>query len=521
MYVIAPRAQSISAPKVEVWVYDNIVTDTLHLSYKQNYPRFLLDYPPDINPDSVEYRYRIDGYEEDWNAETDGPWVYYTDMPPGNYKFIVQRRLKGGNWSEPTQHIFIIDRPWWRTWPAILLYTIFATCLVVYIPYLIHMRIKMKNQIRIERSNQKLRTELVLLATRKFRTPLAVIHTIVEKLNQDNATLSRSDTRQLLNCSRTLMQMVEELADFGQVSDGNDQESPDSADESESQNTPVPIEPINSDLSVIISSPYEQLNDVMRRQMSAYFQVNIVPGTQVCQRASETRPGAIVLDTDLKDSNAYEILRKLKSDAATKAIPVILISSFDNKRSLLKAIRSDADDYLPKPFNNDVLAALIIKKIGSSISSSMRHEKAAPSGPDETNADIMSMGQVALKAQTAMPPQQPLYKRAADKAFKERLDALIEANMDDNDFAVAAISSAMGMNRTSLCAKIKELNGITPVEYLRRARLRRAAELLGTTDMPVSEISYKVGITDATYFYRRFREFYGVSPREYRMRQVE
>lgn len=57
---------------------------------------------------------------------------------------------------------------------------------------------------------------------------------------------------------------------------------------------------------------------------------------------------------------------------------------------------------------------------------------------------------------------------------------------------------------------------VSPNELLRRLRLRRASSLLATTDKSVSEVAYEVGFSSPSYFAKRYREEFGVSPTEKR-----
>lgn len=61
-------------------------------------------------------------------------------------------------------------------------------------------------------------------------------------------------------------------------------------------------------------------------------------------------------------------------------------------------------------------------------------------------------------------------------------------------------------------------NGIrqSPVSYLIQYRLKKAAELLANTEMKVAVTSEECGFHDVPYFYRKFKEIYGISPIEYR-----
>ena len=71
------------------------------------------------------------------------------------------------------------------------------------------------------------------------------------------------------------------------------------------------------------------------------------------------------------------------------------------------------------------------------------------------------------------------------------------------------------MGRTNFYGKVKELTGMSPNQYLQDARMERAAELLLQGELTVSEISYKIGIQDPSYFNKCFKAKYGVVPSKY------
>ena len=64
--------------------------------------------------------------------------------------------------------------------------------------------------------------------------------------------------------------------------------------------------------------------------------------------------------------------------------------------------------------------------------------------------------------------------------------------------------------------EIKKKTGKTYKELLQTKRMNQAAYMLTNTKMPVSEIIQMVGYDNSSYFYRKFRERYGVSPKEFR-----
>ena len=67
----------------------------------------------------------------------------------------------------------------------------------------------------------------------------------------------------------------------------------------------------------------------------------------------------VLLDLIMPEMNGYEVLQRLKGDAAHRDIPVIMISALDELDSVVRCLEAGAEDYLSKPFNPVVLRARI------------------------------------------------------------------------------------------------------------------------------------------------------------------
>ena len=81
---------------------------------------------------------------------------------------------------------------------------------------------------------------------------------------------------------------------------------------------------------------------------------------------------------------------------------------------------------------------------------------------------------------------------------------------------IAELSKLAGMSKSSLMTAFKDATGHTPVDYLIRIRLQKAAELLINTDLPISQIAPDCGFCDSNYLTRQFRKVYAVNPRQFR-----
>lgn len=103
-----------------------------------------------------------------------------------------------------------------------------------------------------------------------------------------------------------------------------------------------------------------------------------------------------------------------------------------------------------------------------------------------------------------------------EELLVEKLLKAIGENMDNTDYTVDQMASDIAMSRANLYKKTQQMLGITPNEFLRNVRLKHAASLLESTDMPVNQISLTVGFQTARYFSQCFRQMFGVTPTEFR-----
>ena len=104
----------------------------------------------------------------------------------------------------------------------------------------------------------------------------------------------------------------------------------------------------------------------------------------------------------------------------------------------------------------------------------------------------------------------------ADHQFIEQCVACIEQNIDHPEFDVNMFAQNMNIGRTKLLLKLKGITGQTPNEFILNVRLKKAKILLMQVDTKtISEIAYEVGFNSPSYFIKRFRELFGVTPAQF------
>ena len=113
-------------------------------------------------------------------------------------------------------------------------------------------------------------------------------------------------------------------------------------------------------------------------------------------------------------------------------------------------------------------------------------------------------------------PQEVNETPSEDDLLMKRVVAYMEDNLGNSDITIDDIAQAVAVSRTSLHRKMKQMMGTSPMEFLREARIRKAAKILTTTDRNVSEIAYQCGFSDPKYFSKCFKATFGQTPTEYK-----
>ena len=154
----------------------------------------------------------------------------------------------------------------------------------------------------------------------------------------------------------------------------------------------------------------------------------------------------------------------------------------------IEGIEMGADAYIPKPFNPRLLKANV--------------------------RNLLNKSHQMRNLPTANNVRQEIQDKKQREVFGKLVE-LVNANLTDQQFSVDHLCLELGMNRTKLYSFIKSTTGMSLGNYIRKIRLDKAAELLRTTDMSISEVGYAVGIESPSYFTRTFKEQFGSSPSEF------
>lgn len=252
---------------------------------------------------------------------------------------------------------------------------------------------------------------------------------------------------------------------------------------------------INPHLVAIIEDDADMMEQI-KAEVGAYFETcEFYNGRLGYEGVLERQPDLVLCDVMLPDMDGYEIVSRLKENADTRLTPVIMLTALNDDTHQIKAYKAGADDYMVKPCNFQLLVARIMQLL--------KWRSARPESPSSETME---------KEET----EAPILSSRADLLFKESVAQIVAQNMSKEDFSVDTLAELMHMGRTKFYGKMKEIYGMSPNKYLVNQRMEYAAQLLLEGKYNISEITYKVGIGNPSYFNKCFKSHFGVAPSKYK-----
>ncbi|MFY7826232.1 MAG: hybrid sensor histidine kinase/response regulator transcription factor [Flectobacillus sp.] len=244
--------------------------------------------------------------------------------------------------------------------------------------------------------------------------------------------------------------------------------------------------------TMVVIDDNEQIRDYLKQIFQAQFKIyDAENGQQGLDLVNEVLPDMVICDIMMQGLNGIEVCTEIKQNKQLNHIPVILLTASTSSEVKLKGIEVGADDYISKPFEKDILIA----RINSILKSRMDLQQ-------------YFFNEVTLQAHNFRIS--PEYKQFLDQCI-----SIVEQHLMDSEFNVSVLATEIGMSSSSLYNRIKSICGQSPNNFIRFIRLRKAAEILISTDYTVSETAYQVGINDSKYFREQFNKQFGMNPSAY------
>lgn len=273
------------------------------------------------------------------------------------------------------------------------------------------------------------------------------------------------------------------------------------AETEETEDFNVKIETDDRPVMLVIDDN-EDIRQLVGQMMEKdYNVITAGGGKKGLKMAMRHVPDIIICDVMMPDLDGLECCRLIKEEISTSHIPVLMLTACSMDEERARGYESGADGYMSKPFNSEVLKARVEslvrnrRKIFRNLESGFKPIVGTPNDSD-----------------TGSERKRKPAKKDREKEFLEKVIEIIEENMSDAELNVDTLADKTGMGRSQFYRKIKALTNFSPVELLRDMRLKRARNLLTSTDKTISEIAYEVGFSTPAYFTKCYRDVYSETP---------
>jgi YesN/AraC family two-component response regulator len=237
-----------------------------------------------------------------------------------------------------------------------------------------------------------------------------------------------------------------------------------------------------------------EIRKYLRQELEPFYHVDVCSdGAEAHKFILTRKPDLVLTDIIMPHMDGITLCRKIKSNSNVHHIPVVLVSACSKEEDILMGTESGAEAYVIKPFNIQLLISTL-----HSLMENRERTKAviSMSSDDARNQDVDAL-------------------KSADDLLIEKVNKIIRERISDNTFRVETLAGEIGISRVHLHRKLKELTQLTASDYIRSMRLKRAAELIRCKKMNISEAAYATGFSNLSHFSAAFKDYFGVSPREY------
>jgi signal transduction histidine kinase/ligand-binding sensor domain-containing protein/DNA-binding response OmpR family regulator len=243
---------------------------------------------------------------------------------------------------------------------------------------------------------------------------------------------------------------------------------------------------------LLIVEDNSDLRDFLSDYLSADYQImtasNGFEGLKLC---GTENPDLVISDIMMENMDGLQFCEKIKSTPEISHIPVILMTALASVENKMTGYKVGADDYITKPFEPELLKIRV-----ANILENLKNARNGFAQNVNISAKELTISKI-------------------DEDFMQKIIDLLETNLDNSGFDIESFCKEIGVSPSQLYRKIKSITGLSPNEFIRTYRLKKAAVLIKESNLNISEIAYKVGFNDALYFSKCFKKQFGATPSLY------
>ncbi len=252
--------------------------------------------------------------------------------------------------------------------------------------------------------------------------------------------------------------------------------------------TPATKKKYNRQTIVIVEDNEELRNylvDHFSKENTVFAAANGKEGLELIKKKN---PDIIISDVKMPVMNGYELCDKVKNDFNLSHIPFILLTANTTVDDKVKGMYAGADSYITKPFDIHYLDAVVHSLL----------------------ANRQKLREKFLGLEPVKDEESKISEK--DLEFVNNLKKYILDNISEPDLNIDLLVKHFAISRSQLNRKIKSITGMTPNNYIKTLRLKKAYEMLQDKNSRVSEVAYTVGFSDPNYFTICFKKEFGENP---------
>lgn len=244
-------------------------------------------------------------------------------------------------------------------------------------------------------------------------------------------------------------------------------------------------------IMLIVDDNEDMLNFLSSHFQTSYTIVTAVDGVDALNKLKEQEVALIISDWMMPNMNGIDLCKAVRNNQLTSHIPFILLTAKTDTEAKITSMNCGADAYIEKPFSLQYLEACIKNLLELRL---------------QLRQKFSQMPTVSINSIAA---------NQSDKVFLEKMNHLIEKNLNNEELSVDFLAEKLCISRSGLFVKIKGLANTTPNEMIQIIRLKKAASLLLENQYRINEVSYMVGFNNPSYFSKCFQKQFGMKPGEY------
>ena len=532
----------------------------------------------------LQFMYWMEGRDHDWrNGDALLHGVKFRDLSSGTYTLHVKAVSADGAVSNQERKLEIyIERPWWLTWWMLSVYVLIAIVILIIWRYGYK---KLKNYMTRKRTvvdELKRQREEIKLTSDELRQPMARMTTIIGNLAEKENDLEGRE--QLNSLHFQMLQVITRISEMQTILENPEAKAESTAkdrlelnDQGEvslpsiaTSELTATIQPLRLDkktqkFNVVFIDSNKDFNNFMNAHLREVYDFHIYDDIRLAIPDIESMKADLVIcKQDMKHMTGSKLCNQLKSNPHTQQIKFVLMTDTVLTQEMMSDmnITLAADDYIAKPFNVQEAVMRFNKLMGlgpvemeqntiegretrmlegrnaSMTTATMVYED-IPHAADTTKSSVEETEDVSQQTVTESTPEkqggvlaQQFYgedetignysmSNLMDRQLMRNVEQYVLQNMSRGQISLEEMASAMGMGRVPFFHKIRNITAKTPAEVVRDIRLKHACVLLTKTNINMSELAINIGFSTAENFINIFKDKYGMTPLEYRLKNKQ